>query len=423
MKRLFSLLLVLALAIGCVGSAAAQETTTLRIAFWGGQKRADTMTATGAVFTQKNPDIKVEVEYADWGGYWSKLATQIAGNIAPDVIMMDYSYFAQYVDNGVLANLDPYIEAGKLDTANLSANALQVGTINDSIYAMPCGMNAWILAYRPDVLAEAGLTMPETITYEEFLEMNKIVYEKTGRQGSSLMYYDHLRFTARCYGGNLYKEDGSALAIEDPAMIAKVWQAELDGLNEGWIRKPEEKTNMTGSDKFAEDTWCDPFWIGEQRSYEMQSGCELEMVAYPMWSDATQSPTYMKPAQYWAMLDSSEHKEEAIRLLDFLINDPAAGEIIGTSCGMPTNSVVREHILKGLDEIDADDARMGDWLNADPSRTSPIMKVDIPAHSDISATFTEYTEQVQYGLVDDLYAHAEAFIEEANEIIARSNAK
>ena len=52
--------------------------------------------------------------------------------------------------------------------------------------------------------------------------------------------------------------------------------------------------------------------------------------------------------------------------------------------------------------------------------SSPIMKADIAAHADISTLWTEYTEQVQYGLVDDLLAHAEAFMAEANEIIAKS---
>lgn len=365
------------------------------------------------------------MEYADWGGYWSKLATQVAGNIAPDVIMMDYSYFAQYVENGILANLDSYIEGGQLDTPYLSANALQVGTVDDSIYALPCGMNALIMAYRPDILEEAGLTMPETITFEELFEMNRIVYEKTGRHGSSLVDYgyDHLRFAVRSYGGNLYKEDGSALAIEDPALIAKVWQAELDGINAGWIRKPDEKTNMNIFDKYVEDTWCHPIWTSEHRTYETQSNCKLAMVAYPTWADATCAPTYMKPAQYWAVTNNSAHKDEAVRLVDFLINDPEAGDIITTTCGMPQNSVVRAHILEGQSDIDADEVRMVEWQTSDPSHTSPIMKVDIPAHSDISATFAEYTEQVQYGLVSDLYAHAEAFIAEANEMIARSYAK
>ena len=37
-----------------------------------------------------------------------------------------------------------------------------------------------------------------------------------------------------------------------------------------------------------------------------------------------------------------------------------------------------------------------------------IMKPDIIAHADVIELLNEYTEQVQYGLVDDLLAHAEA---------------
>ena len=40
-----------------------------------------------------------------------------------------------------------------------------------------------------------------------------------------------------------------------------------------------------------------------------------------------------------------------------------------------------------------------------------------------NALLGEYFEQVQYGMVDDLTAHAQAFMDEANEIIAKSNAE
>ena len=55
---------------------------------------------------------------------------------------------------------------------------------------------------------------------------------------------------------------------------------------------------------------------------------------------------------------------------------------------------------------------MIDYLGQE-GKTSPIMPPDIAVHSQINALLGEYFEQVQYGMVDDLTAHAQAFINEA----------
>ena len=52
--------------------------------------------------------------------------------------------------------------------------------------------------------------------------------------------------------------------------------------------------------------------------------------------------------------------------------------------------------------------------------SSPVMNPDIPVHSELNSLYDSYFEQVQYGMVEDLTAHAQAFMDEANAIIANS---
>jgi len=84
--------------------------------------------------------------------------------------------------------------------------------------------------------------------------------------------------------------------------------------------------------------------------------------------------------------------------------------------------VIRAHLAPNLDENSQEIAAMLDYLALE-GNSSPIMKADIAAHADINTLWGEYNEQVQYGLVDDLTAHAQAFIDEANDIITKSLAK
>jgi len=50
--------------------------------------------------------------------------------------------------------------------------------------------------------------------------------------------------------------------------------------------------------------------------------------------------------------------------------------------------------------------------------TSPIMPADPTAASEIGALFGDMIERVQYGLVEDFYAEAEAWMAAANELLA-----
>ena len=109
MKRSLICLLVLVLLLGTASTAAAEETQTIRVLWWGSQARHDLTVAAIDVFMEKNPNIHVEIEFTDWGGYWSKLATQAAGGMVPDVVQMDYAYITQYAGNDVLADLTPYV--------------------------------------------------------------------------------------------------------------------------------------------------------------------------------------------------------------------------------------------------------------------------------------------------------------------------
>ena len=69
----------------------AQTAAKLRCFWWGNpdrDKRTKTLLDT---YGQKN-NLQIAAETVGWGDYWTKLATQVAGGNAPDLIQMDYRY-------------------------------------------------------------------------------------------------------------------------------------------------------------------------------------------------------------------------------------------------------------------------------------------------------------------------------------------
>ena len=118
MKKRFITALAAAamLCTSLVPSALADDkNTTINILWWGSQTRHEKTVKLIEKFEELNPDIKVNADYSDWGGHWTKLPAQVAGGQTPDVFQMDYLYLAQYAENNVLAELDSYIADGSLD--------------------------------------------------------------------------------------------------------------------------------------------------------------------------------------------------------------------------------------------------------------------------------------------------------------------
>ena len=131
MKRMLSILLaamLLCVAMAPLATAGAeQEPVTLRVTWWGSQTRHDLTMAAIEKFEEKYPYITVEAEFTSWDGYWSKLATQVAGGLMPDVIQMDYQYLNQYAQSGVLADLTPFFESGAIDVSNVAQSVIDSG--------------------------------------------------------------------------------------------------------------------------------------------------------------------------------------------------------------------------------------------------------------------------------------------------------
>lgn len=102
-----------ALSLATLGGGSAQaQAARLRMLWWGSQERADRTNKAIAAYKQIKPDLDIAGEFAGWSDYWPRLATQVAGRNAPDLIQMDYRYIFEYGRRGALAPLDDYIGKG-----------------------------------------------------------------------------------------------------------------------------------------------------------------------------------------------------------------------------------------------------------------------------------------------------------------------
>ena len=426
MKKRFitSLAAAAMLCSSLVPAALAEEKTTVNILWWGSQTRHDLTVKLIEKFEELNPDIDVVMDYSDWSGYWTKLPAQVAGGQTPDVFQMDYAYLSQYAENGVLAELDSYIADGSLDMSDVSENVLASGQVNGKTYAISTGTNAPAMLYRKDILDELGLTLPMNPTMSEYTAVAKAVYEATGLRDT----YETdcsaviLRIHLRNYGLNLYNEDATALGFDDPKCLVNMWKLALQAQEEGWGLMPGEAAAVTAFDSMVVDAWSRFQNSNELQAYRDATGKDIGMVMLPSMDDATTPALFLKPAMFWCVGADSENKEAAVRFINFFTNSPECFDIVGIERAVPISAKMREYVAPSLNETSQEVAAYIDFVSQ-PGMTSPLMNADPAVASTVSELLDQYSEQVRYGMADDLEATARQFMDEANAILAEAAAK
>src|SRR5690606_14076835 len=129
----------------------------IRFTFWGPAFYQEFTGEMVDAFTEAHPEIQVSLEPSEWGGYWDRLATQVAANDEPDVINMDGKYLAEYAGRGMLADLEQL----PIDLSHVADADLDSGRLDGTPYAVSTGQNAWVLFANPAVFEAAGLDLPD----------------------------------------------------------------------------------------------------------------------------------------------------------------------------------------------------------------------------------------------------------------------
>ncbi len=151
------------------------------------------------------------------------------------------------------------------------------------------------------------------------------------------------------------------------------------------------------------------YWTNQLGALAGTAEQQLELLRLPDEAAADQTGMYLKPAMFYSISSQTEHPEAAAKFVDFLLNDPAAAEIMLTDRGLPANLEIREHILPMLPE---DQTQVAEFMTeitpdlADPPPPPPNGAGEIP---DI---MTRLWEEVMFGRLTPMEA-AEQFITEA----------
>jgi len=235
MKKIFFLTILLTLVLACgkkenVSKANSEKVVTVWA--WDKNFNVSIMEKAAKKYEASNPGVKIEVvDYAQ-----SDIVTKLniglssgAGKGLPEIVLIeDYSakkYISSYP--GYFANLK-----GEIDHSKFADYKVEAMTEKDGIYGIPFDSGVTGFFYRKDILEKAGFKEKDlnNITWNRFVEIAKIVREKTGVHmipGDLLGDAGLLRIMMQSAGKWYFDKDGNVDIANNMALkeAFKVMQA------------------------------------------------------------------------------------------------------------------------------------------------------------------------------------------------------
>ncbi len=159
-------------------------------------------------------------------------------------------------------------------------------------------------------------------------------------------------------------------------------------------------------------SWCTILFSNQMSSIVAASGKNIGVTSVP--ADNLKNLQFIKPSQYFALSANSENKEEAVKFINWFVNNNEPNEILLGERGIPANTEVSNYIAPLMSETDQEVIEFVNKVSENCSEISP----PVPEWaSEVSANVSEELEAVCYGKLTPEEA-AKEFFEQANEILS-----
>ena len=156
------------------GDGQAVRTITLRVADWGGVASDPASSRyereVRAEWKHLHPEIVIAEEHIPGSdAYVSKMLTAFVARTEPDVMALDASSAAAFIENDTLQDLTPFVQADHFDLNVYYPNVLNLARRGAHLYALPADFTPMMLYYNRRLFAQAGIPEPqEGWTWDEF---------------------------------------------------------------------------------------------------------------------------------------------------------------------------------------------------------------------------------------------------------------
>lgn len=229
--RLRNLLGGLAVALGLLASAQAQQPVKLRMTIWSANEaHLKLFNGIADDYKRVKPHVTVSFDSLPFPTYTTALTTQIAGGNAPDMAWIFETTAQDFVSSGALFPLTRTLAATPgYNLAEVSAGATERWTKDGTLYAYPFSTSPFAIFANNDLIRRAGAKTPEELiaagqwTWANAIASAEAV-AKSGKAGlivRDFNYQDwqYLASVWNGWGASPWSADGKRCTLADKPMV------------------------------------------------------------------------------------------------------------------------------------------------------------------------------------------------------------
>ncbi|MEJ3747507.1 ABC transporter substrate-binding protein [Actinomycetes bacterium KLBMP 9797] len=371
----------------------------LNMVWWGAADRAEKTEAALDIFERANSGITVKTEYQDSRPYKDKLATRFAAGDPPDLMAMRMDSLREYADRGTLVNLNDH--AGAVDLSALSENARTLAAVDDKIYGVPAGLNAIGFVVNKTLTDKFGVPIPDgnTWSWPDLAAFARQITQASGRKvyGTNFEAFTlaNLIVFTRQRGEDFYTA-GGALGISEATLVA--WFEMIEAMRADGGFPPAGFIEEVGSS--PDQSYLAKGSIASQiiptnnfLGYNKAAGGNLVLLRIPGETQGKRRGQSVDCPHLWSVAAASKHKDEALKLLNFLINSGEGAKATGTTRGVPASSKIAEEIKTTLAP---DDRTATDYLIGLQGENLPRSFTYPPGSSEIASKVESIATEVEF---------------------------
>jgi len=179
---LLALLIALAgfLTWGLTGCAKKDTGKKIKVSSWGDLQENAILVNLVAGFEKKHPDIKVELQRIPFNEYVTKLLTQMAADMAPDVIFVEVANFVDLYLRNALEPLNEYVQADQFNLGAYYPEVVDRFTVDGKTYVIPRDTAPiCVIYYNKKAFDEAKVPYPtDDWDWAQFLAISQKLIQK-----------------------------------------------------------------------------------------------------------------------------------------------------------------------------------------------------------------------------------------------------
>ena len=356
MKKLVALMLSLCIVLSLGSVAMADDTITLRFSWWGGDARHQATMEVINQYMALHPNVKIEAEYGSSDGYNDKLATQLAGGTAPDIIQIDPAFLPSYALSDAHYLVDLKTTSFDFSLSDPAYYELPMnGGFDGKQYGVPTGVSGATVLVNNEMAAKYGIDFSVQYTWDDLFVWAKQVHDADPsaylfEANKTMLANVAAAWAKQNFGGKTYFDEATKTVNYTEEELSAVFAFVKRLFDENVVAPVSYMAAYEGDNMQNDPNWV----VGDKyvACFAYTSTCETLAAAapnntfsagkFPLTAGSDIAAWNANCPQVLAINAKSASIDAAVDFLNYFYNNETAMETLGTVRSVPPTARARE---------------------------------------------------------------------------------